>query len=318
MIHITEKSALKADSDRSLRSYYNSLKERIANANFDVEELTLKINDTLDQIDYMAEKLEGFREELLGYIEEQKTWLPEKGKTGLTDTLETIKEVLQGSDIKDIRNEIENESKCLAACQACFTAMYDTCLSGDSPFCDYTICSECVSSQTGCQFCDSDQNTCVIEDAVCDYTSPCTPCYGQLYNACKQEQVSCNYSTGCVNCQNNVSTCNNCQGTVGTCSNCYGGSYGECGEGQTSICGAKHAKCSNKDDIDCITCDTCQANDSTCKRNVGCLILNDTTCKKGYSLCKNNVGATCEEDYYTGGSSCQKGFSYNEIGRAHV
>lgn len=319
MIHITESTALKSDSDRSLRSYYNNLKERIANADFDVKELTLKINDTLDQIDYMAEKLEGFREELLDYIEEEKTFLPEKGKTSLTSTLETIKEVLQGSDIKDIRNEIENESKCLAACQACFTATYSICSTADTPFCDYSTCNVCVSSQTGCQFCDSDQNTCVIEDAVCDYTSPCTPCYSQLYNSCRQEQVSCNYSAGCVNCQNNVSTCNNCQGNVGTCTNCYGGSYGECGAGQQTTCGERHAACTSNNEVQCSGCDSCQTNDSGCNRNVGCFILVDVSCNEGWSTCKrSDVSQTCKTKYKNGDDIyCESKYSIDDDGNYH-
>lgn len=306
MIHITEKAALKSDSDRSLRSYYGNLKDRINNANIDITELTKNINSTLDMIDYMAERLEGDRQELIEYIEEERVFLPEKGKGSLNGTLDTIREVLEGSDIKDIRNDIENESKCLSACQACFTATYDTCVYGDSPFCNYTTCTICVSSQTGCQFCDSDQNACVVEDVPCDYTSPCTPCYSQLYNTCKQEQVSCNYSAGCANCQNSVSTCNNCQGTVGTCSSCYGGSFGTCGEGQMNECGESHASCISTQEIRCRSNNDCTSGNDSCTRNVGCLAFNNVVCPTNY---RKGPPAYCETGYKGNGESCGSGYN---------
>lgn len=316
MIHITEQTALKSDSDRSLRSYYNSLKDRINNANIDVTELTLRINTTLDQIDYMAEKLEGFREELLDYIEEERGYLGEKGKSSLDGTLIKIREVLEGDDIKDIRNEIENESKCLGACQACYVSTYNVCTVSDTPFCDYTTCVDCVSKQAGCNFCDSDQNTCVVADNPCseEYTSACSSCYAQLFNNCQQDQISCDHAAGCANCQNNVHSCGNCQNNVGTCSNCYGGSVGTCGEGQVNPCGSAYQGifCNTNIDPQCSSEFTppsdCGAGwDEECGRKHQNCPADYTDCFKSDGFCRGGQGKCVGYDPSTG--SCNSNYA---------
>ena len=320
MIHITESKALKSDSDRSLRSYYNSLRERITKADVNITELNLEINETLEYIRAVNEMLEEFRVELLGYVEEERAFLPDAEKTELNETLDKIKEALEGNNISDIADEIENASKCLSACQSCFTATYNTCITTDANVCVFSegvcnegpICTECVSTQAGCKFCDSEQSTpevCVTSDNPCgeEYTSACSSCYQSLFNTCQQEQISCNYTAGCTNCQNNVQSCNNCQNNVDSCSNCYKSTYDTCGNNQVNTCAQNHSACTNNNNVSCTTCDTCQSKD---KDNYMCGLFNNITCKEGYhGATSSDPTLTCEKDYGCGkGNSCQRGF----------
>lgn len=322
LIHIVENKAYKSDSDRSLRSYYDRLRERIKAADFNVNNLTLEIKETLEYINSVNEMLEEFRVELLGDVEDIRPFLPEKQKDSLDSTLDKIKEALQGNDIKDITKEIEDASACLAACQSCFTGAFDRCINVDD--CAFTydsgnVCTECVSEQIGCRFCDSDQNTCVIEDSPCgeDYNSACNSCYQKLYNSCSQEQITCNYDAGCTNCQNNVQSCNRCFNTTySSCSNCYHSTYEACGNDEMSTCTSTHSACTKSNNISCGSCDTCQTED----HSKTCTIFNSITCGSGYNgdcsfKFRGGDGTwSCEHDYSSKTDSCVSGYYTNNDG----
>lgn len=311
LIHIVENKAYKSDSDRSLRSYYDSLRERIGAADFNVNNLTLEIKETLEYINSVNEMLEEFRVELLGDVEEIRPFLPEKQKTNLDGTLDKIKEALQGNDIKDITKEIEDASVCLAACQSCFSGDFTRCENMDTCGFGYVPnpCTECVSEQTGCSFCNTGQTTeCVIEHVHCgeEYTSACSSCYRSLYNTCAQNELSCDYSSGCTGCQINVQSCTGCQGNVGSCNNCHGGSFGECGEGQMNECGESHASCTSTQEVRCRSNNDCTSGNDSCTSSVGCLLFNNVVCPSNY---RKGPPPYCEMGYKGNGESCGSGYN---------
>lgn len=300
LIHIVESKAYKSDSDHSLRSYYDRLRERIEAADFNVNNLTLEIKETLEYINTVNEMLEEFRVELIGDVEEMRPFLPEKRKDDLNDTLDKIKEA----------------TVCLAACQSCFTGTFDKCINVDD--CAFThdsgnTCVDCVSEQIGCRFCNSDQNTCVVEDNPCEgeYTSACTSCYQKLYNSCSQEQISCDFNAGCTNCQNNVQSCNRCFTTnYSTCSNCYGGRYNTCGEGQQSECANSWNACDANQTYSCTVCNSTLNTPPDCTRRDSCgRLYSDGTCQSGYTTCKSG-DINCVDSYSThDGGLCGGGFA---------
>lgn len=262
--------------------------------------------------------LEEFRSELTDDVEEIKPFLPEKKKDELSETLDKIKEALDENDIKDITKEIEDASACLAHCQSCFSGSFTRCESMDS--CGFAHvpnpCTECVSEQTGCSFCNTGQtltcpstyNPCVVSDAICeeDYTSACSSCYHSLFNTCAQNELSCDHTPGCTGCQRNVQSCTTCQGNVGSCNNCHGGSFGECGEGQMNECGESHASCISTQEIRCRSNNDCTSGNDSCTSSVGCLVFNNIVCPTNY---RKGPPAYCETGYKGNGESCGSGYN---------